>query len=686
VSKRAVIIGVAFAVVLCSITYFNRSVMRQTALVGNYLPVSVYGTLILVVVLLNPALARLRTGWRLEGRELAVILALVLAACGVAESGFLKTFTNVAMLPHHYRKQNPGWDHEGTFERIPKHFLADTGENGTALGSFIQGRITEGPFSPARDVPWTAWARPLLTWLPLAIVIMAAFIGLALVFHRQWAEHERLPYPIATFARSLWATDGEGSALSNRGFWIAAGIVLAIHMVNFAHSWWPQHLVQIPTRFDFRSVGQLFTTFWKGGLAGSLCQFRVFFSVVGFAYLVSSDVSLSFGIAPFINALFDGILATYGISTREGGEHRASIYTSLNIGSFVAFVAMIGYFGRRHYWSVLRSCFGLRSEDQPRPHETWGMRTFVVGSVVATILMIAYGLAWPFAIIYMLSVIAFYVAVSRVVAETGLFFMKPAWVPHILLLGVFGGYALGPTAALIAMFFSAVLFAEARETVMPLRRELAQPPRAREGEAGQGRGLGGGRGGHRDGSGGRRDALHPARPRQRHGRGRLVHAHGAHIPPPHFDGHLPAAARPGDPHGIGRAALVEAPLRRAARSDLHDQLHRRRGARNPLLRRPHPREGLPDPPGRLHAVELVLGLLARLLVSPGLGDQDGRRQVRRLADGAASEADHDRPDRERDAGGARARDHMRALLPGVRQAPAELHDPALVIGTRSRIT
>ena len=45
--------------------------------------------------------------------------------------------------------------------------------------------------------------------------------------------------------------------------------------------------------------------------------------------------------------------------------------------------------------------------------------------------------------------------------------MKPAWVPHILLLGLFGSYALGPTAALISMVFSAVLFAEARETVMP---------------------------------------------------------------------------------------------------------------------------------------------------------------------------------------------------------------------------
>jgi len=55
-TARAIILGIASAIVICCITYFNQSVMRQSALVGNYLPLSIYGTLILVVVLLNPAL------------------------------------------------------------------------------------------------------------------------------------------------------------------------------------------------------------------------------------------------------------------------------------------------------------------------------------------------------------------------------------------------------------------------------------------------------------------------------------------------------------------------------------------------------------------------------------------------------------------------------------------------------
>ncbi|MHC4505913.1 MAG: DUF6785 family protein, partial [Planctomycetota bacterium] len=317
------------------------------------------------------------------------------------------------------------------------------------------------------------------------LLITIGFIALALVMHRQWSEHENLPYPISTFARSLWGGEGGGSVFARQGFWIAAGVVLAIHSVNFAHTWWPQYTVAVPTRFNFYPIAQLFPTFARGGLAWVLSNPRIYFCVIGFAYLVSSDVSLSFAVAPFIYTIFDGVLATYGISSREGGEHRASIYTSVNIGSFVAFVGMIAYFGRRHYWAVLRRAFGLKVADKSESHEVWGMRTFLVCSVLATVLMVVYGLAWPFAIVYMLSVVVFYVGVSRVVAETGLFFMKPAWVPHIVLLGVFGTRALGPTAALVAMFFSAVLFAEAKQLVMPyvanslhlLSREGVKPGR-----------------------------------------------------------------------------------------------------------------------------------------------------------------------------------------------------------------
>jgi hypothetical protein len=231
---RSIMIGLAGSVALCSVTYFNQSVMRQSAIVGNYIPLSVYGTLILVVVLVNPVLGRLRRSWRLSGRELAVILTLVLTSCGVAESGFLKTFTNVLMLPRHYRRTTPAWDYgaTGTFRRLPDHMLAAAGDNDTALNGYIQAQIGTRPMA-LREIPWDAWVRPLLTWLPLVLLLTVGCVGLALVLHRQWSEHEKLPYPLATFAASLLGHDdeGHGSVLHQGVFWLGLAVVFLIHIM-----------------------------------------------------------------------------------------------------------------------------------------------------------------------------------------------------------------------------------------------------------------------------------------------------------------------------------------------------------------------------------------------------------------------------------------------------------------------
>ena len=467
---RAVIIGLLGSVALCSFTYFNQSVMRQSAVVGNYIPLSVYGTLIVIVALVNPILAKIRASWRFSGRELAVIMTIVLGTCGIAESGFMKTFTNVLMLPRHYRRTMPAWDFKdtGTFKLLPEHFLASAGPNDEAMNGFIQGKVGSEPLA-LKDLPWHEWAAPLLTWLPLLVLMFIAFSGLALVVHRQWSEHEKLPYPIATFAASLMGDDdtGHGSVLRQRSFWVATGIVLGIHLINFANSWWPDYVIRVNTAFNMHPLASIMPIFAKGRLAWTILYCRLYFAVVGVAYLVSTDVSFSFAFIPVLGTLAQGILASYGISFMAGGEHRASIYTSLNIGSFIAFLFMIIYFGRRFYWSVLRRALGLRSAEEVRPRELWGARAFILGTSACTLAMTVYGLDWPFALLYMFMIIVFYVCVSRVVVQTGLFIMKPAWVPHILLLGLFGGYALGPKAALIAMFFSSVFFAEARETVMP---------------------------------------------------------------------------------------------------------------------------------------------------------------------------------------------------------------------------
>ena len=51
---RAVLLGLAGAAAVCALTYMNDFILRQTFLVGNYMPISVYGGLLLFLLVVNP--------------------------------------------------------------------------------------------------------------------------------------------------------------------------------------------------------------------------------------------------------------------------------------------------------------------------------------------------------------------------------------------------------------------------------------------------------------------------------------------------------------------------------------------------------------------------------------------------------------------------------------------------------
>ncbi|MHC4506819.1 MAG: hypothetical protein ACYTFI_26310, partial [Planctomycetota bacterium] len=51
---RAVVVGLLGATFIAGFTYFNDNIMRQTLLIGNFMPHSVYGTLILFLLVVNP--------------------------------------------------------------------------------------------------------------------------------------------------------------------------------------------------------------------------------------------------------------------------------------------------------------------------------------------------------------------------------------------------------------------------------------------------------------------------------------------------------------------------------------------------------------------------------------------------------------------------------------------------------
>ncbi|MHC4504294.1 MAG: DUF6785 family protein [Planctomycetota bacterium] len=466
-TARAVLIGFACASFLCGAFYFNNYIIRQSNLIRHFLPISVYGGLMLFVILVNPVLHRLRLA--LSGREVAVAVAVMLAACYVPGFSLTQTMAPVLMLPHHYAKTDPGWREAGVIKAVPKHMLADPGVNeGEALNGYLLGLAEGDEHIPLRRVPWRAWTRTLAFWFPVIMTLAVLSIAIALVVHRQWSEHERLPYPIVAFAHSVLPGE-DGSAnpiLRNRLFWIGLGVPALIHLNNYAFKWFPTTMVQMPLVLNFRSLEQCFPLL-TAGHGWIMFRPKIIFAVIGFAFFLASDVSFSLGIAPFVYCAVIGVFAGYGVVIADAAFISQGLEGYAHAGAFFGVFLALLYTGRHHYLSALRRAVGLSTRDEMRPAEVWGVR---VGAVAFGLLIVQFtstGLDWQLAFLYVSIAVMVLTVLSRIVAETGVFFVFPMVYPCALLLGFIGMRGMGFTTMAVLYTITSVILLLPSEALMP---------------------------------------------------------------------------------------------------------------------------------------------------------------------------------------------------------------------------
>ena len=72
-------------------------------------------------------------------------------------------------------------------------------------------------------VPWGAWLGPIFWAGSIALAITAIGLGLTALFQKQWAQHERLVYPLAEVSLELTEgfdrKPGWPAFMQNKAFW-----------------------------------------------------------------------------------------------------------------------------------------------------------------------------------------------------------------------------------------------------------------------------------------------------------------------------------------------------------------------------------------------------------------------------------------------------------------------------------
>ncbi len=318
-------------------------------------------------------------------------------------------------------------------------------------------------------VPWGTWWPVLRLWVGVGLCLAIASLCLALIVHPQWSQRELLPYPLVRFLDELTHPDSHTQRpriFAERLFWVAFLIVLGIHIVNGLHAWFP-NVPGVKLAHSINALNELFPNARKVPGAWGLWNIKLYFSVIGFAFFLSSEVALSMGLTTVAWVVFGSFLISSGVAVQNSWSE-PHIGSMTRFGGYLGAALMILYVGRKYYLNVLSSAFGMPRGKETPVYATWAARFLVLAIVTSVYLLGRYGgLSWQLGLLTMLLCLLAVLVVARIHAEAGAFFIQPSCLPMAVLAGVFGIQGLGPEAFIVIALASVILVGDPREAMMP---------------------------------------------------------------------------------------------------------------------------------------------------------------------------------------------------------------------------
>jgi hypothetical protein len=411
----AVVVGLLGSVLIWVAAPYNDLVLGNPPVANTYLPVAAMGIILAVVLLVNPLLHWLSPRLRLDGSQLAIALGMMLVACVLPWIGLLW------ILPYNL-VQAP------LDARVNKRLAEAYEDMGLPPGLFPDkiGFNAETPASDAfvkqlavgESIPWGAWLGPLWRWGLLLLFAWLLMVGLALIVLPQWRRNERLPFPLLTLQQSLIQTPEADHAfaplLRQKSFWIAAGAVFLLHLLAGAKIYYPTGVAAIPLSWNLRPIFSQDPFWW---LPSYVYRGQIYFMFVGIAFFMPSRTGFSLWFFTIAYALYVMISYVYlpPFHYETVRDHRT--------GAMIAVALGILWLGRAHWAHVFRCVVRKATSEEDRKDRKASLM-FAAGCLGMTAWLAAVGVPVGWAVFYVGFVFMVCLLVTRIVAETGMPFVR----------------------------------------------------------------------------------------------------------------------------------------------------------------------------------------------------------------------------------------------------------------------
>lgn len=401
-SFRAIFIGAALSLFIgFTGEYCANQIGYEPA--ATHLPPVFLVPFLCCVLLPNVLVARMRPGSALSFYEMIMVFAMGWIASTIPDQAMTKYLLVVITAPFYFASPENSW------ESIFFPYLPDW----LVLSDRSAARVFYEGLQSGQSIPWAAWLSPLFWWGSFILILLFVGACIVVMLRKQWVEHERLQFPLGEVGLHLISLGGgrrEGSSRWIQVGAIAMSCVMAWNIVSFWGVWPP-----VPIMAEHSGSLTLDPAF-----PVLIFQMNVF--VFCLLIFVNRDVLLSMWLFLVFYVLQEGSLNLVGIGSTSGTIIHGGLAGIQSIAGLITFVLFGLWMARRHLKAVWRHALGRKGELDDA-EELFSYRTAVFGFLLGLLFIVCWlyaaGLSLPIMALFITLLFIFYIALARVVAETG---------------------------------------------------------------------------------------------------------------------------------------------------------------------------------------------------------------------------------------------------------------------------
>ena len=458
-TARAVVVGLLLVIFVNVWPIYGLYVIHISQMVFSYMPMALMIPFVLLALGVNVALRRLRPGAAFSPLELAAVFSMGLIGALFPTMNFTGLILGHMASPYYFASAENRWA-EFLHPHLPSWLFPPDRE---AMRGFFEG-LPDG-----RPIPYGVWVAPLVWWFAFAGAIIWACLCIAVLLRRQWAEHERLPFPAAQVALEM-VREEPGSPwppmLRGRAFWAGAAIPLTVICWNGVSYFLPA-FPRIPITQAGGGDIYLHVTRY---VPDYYFYFGVNFFIMGFAYWTSLEVLFSIWVFYLMVVVEVGLFNRFGFSVGPPGlwssAHEANAWQAF--GGLAFLVGWGLYTARGHLRAVWNGVW-RKAQGVDDSEELMSYRTAAVGLALGGAFIVGWlhasGMALHVIVPFLFGMAVLYVGVAKIIAESGLVYLRGTLMPPTFALYAVGSASI-PPASMATFAFSFAYFTDAKSLAM----------------------------------------------------------------------------------------------------------------------------------------------------------------------------------------------------------------------------